>query len=241
MKKVAILIPSYKRPEVLRQTLEGLYRNTTTNDGYDVCIAVGLNKASPVEVQIVDQYDQVFENKGIPFHSVFYDSNIGKAKILNVLFKLYAHGYDYVITMDNDMVISKVWLYMISICDLVDYDIMGFSSARFWAHDPSREVCRSFKEGGHVFYAPHSVAGGIMLFHRDFLEANEWTNCGGVYGRDDAEMCLKTVKKYVYHTDIDWLVHDPLSSSTPVLREYEEKKKELYRNGTTVFPIDWDE
>lgn len=54
-------------------------------------------------------------------------------------------------------------------------------------------------------------------------------------------MCLKTDKKYVYHTDIDWLEHDPLNSITPILKEYEDKKRALYKNGTTVFPLGWDE
>lgn len=241
MKKVAILIPSYKRPDVLRQTLDGLYQNTTANEGYSVCIAVGLNKASDTENQLVDHYRELFRAKGITFHSISYDANLGKAKILNILFKVYTQGYDYIVTLDNDMVISKPWLYMISICDLVDYDIMGFSSSRFWAHLPLRDQCQSFKMGDHLFYAPHSIAGGMMLFHRGFLEKNEWTNLGGVYGRDDAEMCLRTVKKFVYHTDKDWLVHDPMNSSTPVLKIYEDKKKDLYKNGVTVFSEGWDE
>lgn len=241
MKKLAILIPSYKRPEVLRLTLNGLLENTSNNEDYEICVAVGLNKGSPEENTMVNDFSNKFKSKGIKFNSISYDENIGKARILNALFKLYAHGYDYVVTMDNDMVISKPWLYMIALCDIVDYDIMGFSSAKFWAHDPKRELCAFFRSGEYIFYKPYSVAGGMMLFHYKFLSEHPWTNFGGVYGRDDAEICLRTQKKYVYHTDIDWLEHDPLNSSTPVLKDYEDKKRALYKNGTTVFPLGWDE
>jgi hypothetical protein len=241
MTKLAILIPSYKRPAVLKATLQGLFDNTSQNTGYDLCIAVGLNQASPSEIQLLDQYDEKFEDKGIPFHSVFYDTNIGKASVLNVLFKLYANHADLVVTMDNDMVILKPWLYLIGMCDVVDYDIMGFSGARFWAHDPVREVCASVDIESHKFYTPYGVAGGMMLFHHQFLKEHPWTNHGGVYGRDDATMCLLTSKKYVLHTEDDWLLHDPLSFSSAELKIYEEKKRELYKNGITVFPDRWDE
>lgn len=241
MKKLAILIPSYKRPMVLETTLGGLLRNTPQEEEYEVCIAVGLNQAGSVESQIVEQYDVRFEEKGIPFHSVFYDNNIGKASVLNVLFKLYASHADLIVTMDNDMVILKPWLQYIGYCDSVDYDIMGFSSARFWAHDPIRESCPGVMVEDHLFYIPHGVAGGMMLFHNQFLNDHPWTNHGGVYGRDDASMCLLTQKKYVLHADEDWLVHDPLSSSTPALKSYEDKKKDLYSRGITVFPVGWDE
>lgn len=241
MRKLSILIPSYKRPEVLDATLRGLLQNTSQGENFDVNVAVGLNQATSLDISIVERYEKLFDEKGIPFRSVPYDNNIGKASVLNVLFRLYAGHADLVVTLDNDMVISKPWLQYIGYCDFMDYDIMGFSAARFWAHDPIRENCAFVGVGNHLFYVPHGVAGGMMLFHAQFLRDHPWTNLGGVYGRDDASMCLLTDKKYVLHKDEDWLVHDPLSSSTPVLKVYEDKKKALYKNGVTVFPVGWDE
>jgi hypothetical protein len=241
IKKLAILIPSYKRPSVLEATLNGLFRNTPKEGCYDICICVGLNKAAIEEIQIVDRFDAMFEHQGIPFHSIVYDNNIGKANILNVLFTVYANHSDFIVTLDNDMVIRKPWLYLIGLCDVIDYDIMGFSSAKFWAHDPIRENCGFVGKDGITFYTPYSIAGGMMLFHHQFLKDHSWTNHGGVYGRDDATMCLLTKKKFVIHVDDDWLLHDPLNSSTPSLKGYEDKKKELYKAGVTVFPLGWDE
>jgi glycosyltransferase involved in cell wall biosynthesis len=241
MKKLAILIPSYKRPEVLEATLNGLLNNTTQGDGYDIRIAVGLNQASPEDLQIISKYGTLFSAIGITFDSIPYASNIGKAAVLNVLFKTYGYQSDLIITMDNDMVILKPWLHLIRQCDTIDYEIMGFCSARFWAHDPVRGKCLKVIQGSHIFYTPWSVAGGMMLFHHQFLNDHPWTNHGGVYGRDDATMCLFTQKKYVLHSEEDWLIHDPLNSSTPVLKAYEDNKKELYLRGTTVFPVGWDE
>lgn len=241
MKKLAILIPSYKRPEVLDVTLNGLLNNTPQGDVYDIRIAVGLNQASSEDIQIISRYYTLFNDIGIVLDSVPYASNIGKAAVLNVLFKTYGYQADLVITMDNDMVILKPWLHYISQCDNIDYDIMGFCSARFWAHDPVRINCSAKDHGGHKFYTPWSIAGGMMLFHHQFLNDHLWTNHGGVYGRDDATMCLLTQKKYVLHSEDDWLIHDPLNSSTPDLKTYEDKKKELYLRGTTVFHVGWDE
>lgn len=245
MKKLVILIPSYKRPEVLKVTLSGLLNNTYSSEDLEVSVGLGLNKASPEEQSIASMYKDLFNASGTVFNYVSYNNNIGKANILNILFKLYADNTDYVITLDNDMVISKSWLKYINYCDVIDYDIMGFSASRFWAHDPVREKCDLFiKHDGnrrHLFYTPYSVAGGMMLFHSQFLKDHQWTNFGGVYGRDDADMCLKTDKKFVLFSDEDWLVHDPLNSSTPILKEYEDKKKALYKNGTTVFSEGWDE
>lgn len=245
LRNLSILIPSYKRPEVLEATLCGLLNNTCNTNKFEVSIGVGLNKGGFEEDEILVKYEKFFNNRGMPFQSVSYENNIGKATILNILFKLYASKSDLVVTMDNDMVISKPWLHLISLCDAIEYDIMGFCGARFWAHDPVRENCSyvgNFVDDKPItFYTPHSVAGGMMLFHSQFLKDNPWTNHGGVYGRDDASMCLLTNKKYVINSDEDWLVHDPLKDSTPILKNYEEKKKALYEEGTTVFPIGWDE
>lgn len=241
MKKITILIPSYKRPDVLAHTLKGLYDNTVHGDVYDVCIAVGLNKAGPLEVGVIDSYKFIFEGLGINFQFMSNKENIGKAAALNELFYIYGRYSDYIVTLDNDMYIKKPWIHLIERCKSIDFDIMGFSSATFWAHDPIRENCASMEVGEHLFYKPYSVAGGMMLFHSQFLKDHQWTNFGGVYGRDDADMCLKTDKKYVLFSDEDWLDHDPLCSSTPILKAYEEKKKELYKKGTTVFSKGWDE
>lgn len=241
MKKVSILIPSYKRPEVLDHTLKGLYDNTIHGDIYEVSITVGLNKASHSDLDVVNRYGFIFEGLNIKFHSISYGTNIGKAAVLNDLFDLIGKDSDYIVTLDNDMYIKKPWMHLIEQCDAIDYDIMGFSSAKFWAHDPIRESCPFTDVGDTLFYKPYSVAGGMMLFHSQFLKDHEWSNFGGVYGRDDADMCLKTDKKYVLLNKEDWLDHDPLNSSTAALKAYEEKKKELYKNGVTVFQAGWDE
>lgn len=241
MKKLAILIPSYKRPDVLRATLTGLCDNTCQGEGYDITVSVGLNNAMLDDIKIIKDFKILFNELDIPFKFIQYEKNVGKAKVLNVLFKLYGGESDYIVTMDNDMVIKMPWLYQIDIADKIDYDIMGFSSALFWAHDPVREKCSFINIEENLFYKPYSVAGGMLLFHSEFLKEHKWTSHGGVYGRDDADMCLKTDKKYVLSSDRDWLVHDPLSCTTPELKNYEDKKKHLYNIGKFVFPEGWDE
>jgi glycosyltransferase involved in cell wall biosynthesis len=241
MRNVSILIPSYKRPEVLKKTLEGLYTNTFSEKGYKISICLGLNKVSEKENKIASEYRDLFIKNNINFVLLSFEKNIGKAKALNSLLSSSDKDSNYIITMDNDMVIKKAWLHYIDRADKIDYDLMGFSSAKFWAHEPSLKRCPYIDINGYIFYKPVGIAGGMMLFHKEFLEKHTWTNHGGVYGRDDADMCLKTSKKYVLHSTEDWLDHDPLNSSTPLLKAYEDKKRSLYKRNINIFPEGWDE
>jgi glycosyltransferase involved in cell wall biosynthesis len=241
MRSLLILIPSYKRPVVLEKTLGGLYLNTIQGSEYNIRIAVGLNQSTSYEEEIVHRYLYLFRRIGISLFVEKYKDNIGKAASLNQLLKLYSNKCDYVITMDNDMVIIRPWLHIVRQCNKIEYDIMGFCGTQFWAHDPERSICSCIIKDGLKFYTPFSIAGGMMLFHRSFLEKHSWTNYGGVYGRDDAAMCLLTKKKYVLDIEEDWIWHDPLKNSTPELKEYEDKKVDLYNKGTTVFQVGWDE
>lgn len=241
MKSLLILIPSYKRPMVLEKTLGGLYLNTVQGQVYNISMAIGLNQSTFKEEEISYRYTDLFRRIGIPLFIEKYKSNIGKAASLNQLFKLYSNKCDYIITMDNDMVIIKPWIHIVKQCNKIDYDIMGFCGSHFWAHDPIRSNCQCIVREGLKLYTPFSIAGGMMLFHRSFLEKHSWTNYGGVYGRDDATMCLYTKKKYVLDIEEDWIWHDPLKNSTPELKKYEDKKLGLYGKGTTIFQVGWDE
>jgi hypothetical protein len=241
VKKVAILIPSYKRPEVLRHTLQGIYQNTYSGIDFQVGLYVGLNKVSDTELAIVEEYEPKMNLKGIDFKYLPEEANIGKANILNKLFDLYCAGYDYIVTMDNDVYIRGSWLCYLETSEKIDFELMGVSTEGYWPHLPKREECPFFTEGGTTFYTPPGIGGGIMFFHYSFLDMHKWTNHGGVYGVDDAQMCLIANKKYVLHCEQDWLVHDPLSCSTPVLKDYEEKKKHLYSINKPIFPEGWDE
>lgn len=240
MKKLSILIPSYKRPTVLDNTLNYLLKNIDNNI-YDITVAVGLNEATANEEYIVNTYEKRFKDINILFKSISYERNIGKAKMLNILFKIYAYKSDLVITMDNDIVILKPFLNYINVCELVDYDIMSFSSLRYWAHNPIRETCPYSIINNYIFYHPTNVGGGILLFHRDFLEKNPFEDNGGVYGKVDLSMCLKTKKIHVLHINDDIFLHDPLANSTPELECYEKRKQELIKKGVFVFPENWNQ
>ena len=241
MTKLSIFIPSYKRPEVLDMTLKGLYDNTVSGNEYNVEIYLALNKAGEADVNVAKSYVDIFKNKGILFKYHCHIKNVGKAKALNNLFDISSKDSDYIVTMDNDMVIRMPWLHYVTEANSIKYDIMGFCSSLFWAHDPIRERCPFINYNGFTFYKPYSVAGGMMLFPYNFLKDNKWTNHGGVYGRDDAEMCLRAKEKYVYNSEEPWLEHDPLKGTSDLLKDYEDKKVKLYESGITVFKDGWDE
>lgn len=240
-KKLSILIPSYKRPLVLEYTLNHLLKNIENNTNFSINIVVGLNKATNREKYIVNVFENKFKEIDIDFKSVSYENNIGKAKMLNILFKIFAYKSDFIITMDNDIVILKPFLKYLNLCELVDYDIMSFSSARYWAHNPIKEVCPFITVQSTIFYTPINVGGGILLFHNDFLKAHPFEDNNGVYGKVDLSMCLKTKKIYVLDIKDDVFLHDPLRNDYPELIIYENKKQSLIKKGITVFPKDWDE
>jgi hypothetical protein len=243
MVDLLILIPSYRRELVLYKTLSGLLENTSPEkDGLKVGITVGLNAGREYERNLCWQFQRWFGLMGIPFSFRSRKDNIGKAAILNEMFEEQC-GIEAkaVVTMDNDMVIKKPWLGLMQKAIGMDIDMVGFGSSTFWAHLPTREECEVMEYEGCKVYKPYGVAGGMLLFKPEILKRYPWTNHGGVYGRDDATMCDCVDRKAVLHWDEDWLDHDPWGRKIPSLCSYDEKKKALYKSGTTVFPAGWDE
>ena len=241
MLNLSILIPSYKRPQVLATTLNGLAKTLNYHPGYNIGIYIGLNKASTIDITTVDSFRPVFKSLDISYDYTPYIENEGKAKALNNLLSTYVKSSDYVITMDNDMQLKMPWLHLIDIAKKTDFELLGFGSITFWAHIPTKEQCEFFEVDNYKFYKPQGIAGGMLLFPTYFLKEHPWTNFDGVYGRDDEQMCLKTSKKYVLHRSEDWVVHDPLGPSTDDLNHYHACKRKLFSKGQYVFMKGWDE
>ena len=243
MKSVAILIPSYKRPEVLKLTLQNLFSNTILDASlnYKVGVYIALNSYTQEEVEIVTSFTESAQQCNVSYGWITYPDNRGKAAALNDLFSRFSGGYDYIVTMDNDMVIKMPWMHLIDIAEKTDFQLMGFGSSIFWAHQPSRELCNGYPLEGCTVYSMDQIAGGMMLFPRETLEKYKWTNKGGVYGFDDAQMCLDVSKKFVLNWPCDWLDHDPMSSSSPDLKRYHDRKQHFFSKGQYILQKGWDE
>jgi glycosyltransferase involved in cell wall biosynthesis len=243
VKSVAILIPSYKRTEVLKKTLEGLFENTRVdpNDPIQIGIFVALNYVSSDDLHTVASFYSTSKKLGFSYDCIGYPDNIGKAAALNDLFIKFSGDYEYIVTMDNDMVIKLPWLHLLSTASKLDFQLIGFGSNTFWYHIPSREMSSGYPLDSCEVYSLSEIAGGMMLFPRKTLEDNRWTNKGGVYGFDDAQMCLDVSKKFVLHWGDDWLDHDPLQSSTPELAHYHNRKQQFFSQGQYILKKGWDE
>lgn len=241
MTKLSILIPSYKRPSVLLNTLEGVSNTLRNSSDFDIGVYIGLNKVTSDTLCVAEKFKKVFYDLGIKYEFLLYKDNEGKAFVLNDLFDKFAKHYDYVITMDNDMYLKLPWLDLVKSAITIDFDILGFGSPAFWAHVPPKEITEFFEISNYKIYKSLGIAGGIMLFPKSFLIKNPWTNMGGVYGIDDAQMCLKTSKKYVIYWERDWLEHDPLAKSLPDLKDYHERKEKFIKQNIYVLQKGWDE
>jgi len=243
--KIAILIPSYKRPQVLKETLYNVLQNSMPEShlGTEVGLYVALNESSPEDMSVITSMVEPALQCNVKYAWVSYSENRGKAVALNDLFNKFAGGYDYIVTMDNDMVVKLPWLHLIDVATRTDFELMGFGSSTFWAHQPRRELLGdkfyTLMDMYHI-YRLDQIAGGMMLFPRQTLEKHKWTNKGGVYGFDDAQMCLDVNKKFVMFWDQDWLDHDPLGTSASDLKQYHDRKQHFFNNGQYILQKGWD-
>lgn len=243
MKKLLILIPSYKRPQVLDLTLDSLI--AVHGPAWNVTVAVADNKWSSETHQVLYDHIEKFKAAGIDYHFECNADNIGKARALNGLMVFDNFEPDVIVTMDNDMVLHKPWYWLVHEFVNSPYDFIGVASPKWWWHLPlTREEC-TFEDCGAVrVYKPGGIAGGLLMFKPEFLRAHKWTNKGGVYGVDDGLMNLKTQNRAVFYWEKDWLEHDPLSygpNPPPDLLKYLKKKEALNVAGVQVFPEGWDE
>jgi glycosyltransferase involved in cell wall biosynthesis len=238
MKTALLMIPSYKRPEVIDLTLKSFFALPEDKD-WKITVAVADNKASPETQAVISKY---------PVNYLFHAENIGKAAALNDLLTRFDGPYDVLITCDNDMVFGLSWFWILDLFTASPFDFVGFAGPSWWWHLPlDRAVCPvdpDYKAVGVAVYRPAGIAGGLLAFRPDWLRQHPWDNRGGVYGLEDGLQCLETQNRGVFWWERDWICHDPLSSSlnAPVaLQTYLARKRVLNEAGILVFKPGWDE
>lgn len=244
-KELDIYIVSYKRPQVLSQTLAAMNKHITpSNYFYNINVYVAVNDSTEEYVKICNNFSRCRSSIINSFGHIHYEKNYGKAYALNHMVRQYAKGpQTTVITMDEDMVFTGEFMSVFdTTAELLKFDLVGFASKEFWGHYPLKDetMYLDWHNGYKVWYTT-SIAGGIMMCNYDFLMKNEWTNVDGVYGGDDFNMCFLTDKKFIVEDDREWLVHDPIYDSTPELEKYHNAKKYYRDQGLYVYPHNWYE
>jgi glycosyltransferase involved in cell wall biosynthesis len=242
IRKLLILIPSYKRPQVIDLTLCSLWHHHDPT--WEVTVAVGDNQISEETMLVFVRQRDAYTAKGIHLKLLPFKHNIGKAQALNELLRVFNGSFDVIVTMDNDMVVHKSWYWICREFMASPFDFVGVSSPSWWWHNPlDRNECPGDTCGSLTVYRPQGIAGGLLLFKPDFLRAHPWTNNGGVYGMDDGLMCKTTENRAVFYWSEDWITHDPLSAGENVpanLLAYRERKRALNESGVMIFPVGWD-
>lgn len=256
--KLSILIPSFARPKVLNETLTSLV-NLSYGYGMDVRIEVGT--MGDFESYEVVNSAREFARKRVAFiyslsdvdmqyndvWHVHYPWNIGKAQCLNDMIQNHGDA-DYILTMDNDMVVRRPWLHILRAAIDSQYiygnfDICGFGSSEYFIHIPmSKDECphEAFFINDHIYDIcyPLSLGGGMMLFHTDYLMEHAFDSYGGgVYLGEDDLMSKTTANKRIIYYDEPWVEHDPFGDI--LYPEYAKQKIDLYNSGTRVYERDW--
>jgi glycosyltransferase involved in cell wall biosynthesis len=239
MKRLLVLIPSYKRPKVLDLTLQRLF--SSHRPEWDLTVMVADNKSSDETSVVLFNFRAQAETLGINYDYGCIPENIGKARALNNMLQYQYGDFDVIVTMDNDMVIYEPWYWLLDKFLETNYDFIGFGSSAFWWHIPlDRSKLDCATAGELLIYHPAGIAGGLLAFKPDFLRSHPWSNGGGVYGLDDGLMCQTTQTRAVFFWGVEWLKHDPLQGAEET-REYHAKKRFLNESGVTVYQAGWDE
>lgn len=250
-RRILLCIPTYRRPAVIRDTLSHLLANLSS-DAHRVTVAVGDNASTAETREAINSHYELARAAGIEFYVEAWPTNLGKAEALNRLQDTFvASDHDLVVTMDNDMRLSRNLLPLVDLCDRElpnGWEIAAPRCPGFAIDVPDyagATIARTLEHAGHPchVYPLVGVAGGLMVFRPAFLAAHRWTNSGGVYGEDDAVMSRHATSKWALYWEQPFVSHDPLTAARQdlALAEYHDRKVGLYARGVTVFPPGWDD
>lgn len=234
-----IFIVAYQRPEILYHTLKGLYANLADSDKFNINLYIWINDNTEKDAEVciwAFLYKPHFI-KNIKFLPT--EQNFGKAHALNTMYDNYSGPDHFVLVLDQDMYFKMPFMHIIEQATNMQFDILGFASRNFWMHIPEKKDSSKIEFVDFTIYYSMFIAGGMMLLPGSFLAENRWTNEDGVYGGDDAAMCLATNSKFVLEWDADWLDHDPLGPEIEHLQDYYAKKLVYVEQGQYTMPHGW--
>lgn len=130
--KVAVVLLTWQRIQMLNKTLDWLSKQTDKN--FDVVISNGNRKANTV----VNRYVKYYLNKGMSIF-VRHDGNgLGSFRRMHVGRDLYEDGYDVILFIDDDIVFGPKYIENA----ISQYEPRSFKSAFAWR----------FLENGRDYY-----------------------------------------------------------------------------------------
>lgn len=215
--KVAICAVTLGRAEYMEMTWENNLKNAGCE--YDLFwIDNGTNDEEfHLVAEIAQRYDITwFEHR---------TENTGIAPAYNTLIKT-AHemGYDYVMTMANDIVEPDNWLInrIIAAEQIENTGIVAIPCNG--AHRYSRE------KHGDIEIEIGQIIGNYLITRQAIETIGYWNNAYGIYGPIDLDYCdrLRAVGLKAYYLSNEHSKHIGVWSDMP--SDYQKKKKESLNN-----------
>jgi GT2 family glycosyltransferase len=217
--KVNVFAPTYHRLEMTKRCLETLIPQVNSSQ-HDVTLFVCDNDS---HVEMKEWLKSLASDK---VRVLLCDSNMGKAGIVNKIYKDFGSDCTHVISIDSDFIVDEEYNFIDEMVWCIEnFDGYGMLSTfqkennqHIWDQLPNVEK----KENHEVAFGNfRGIAGGCVILKKEFWDKiGGYKTFGNVYGFDDGLLAqdvyfngkksgvIKTVKMTHPHDDdngyVDW-------------------------------------
>lgn len=163
-KKVAVLVPCYKRPEYTQKCLDAIVENTQNTFPYEV------------RFHLVDDGSQDGTNKILTTHPIHNDicarvyshpDNWGLRRTIIEFFKeIENQGFDFISKVDNDCTVPKNWLTDI-LSAFERHSELAIASPNVW---PSNAAFKYGRSTPGKSYRVADIVGGVWTMRAELID-----------------------------------------------------------------------
>jgi glycosyltransferase involved in cell wall biosynthesis len=177
--KTLIVMVTYYRDKLTRKSINTLFKNTKEDF---VLHIIDNNSKDGTR----DYLQRAKNEQGNKIKLTLLDENIGKARAANIGFKD-CKDYDYLVGMDNDIVVPEKWLSTLIECS-THFSNWGLLALNSHVHKCNTHTPKKRLPNGKTLLLNRCVAGGIWLINKrvynkigGYQEKRKWGGIDGGY------------------------------------------------------------